>query len=411
MLIALVCLYFSIVLVLLCIAPFPHWPSYLCLWKQVIIKNDTTPLLPISVRVYYAYFLLSVLATAPVHSLLWWMDRLMFDHRELMVRLVCIVGQPRSGTTALHRMLMQDGRTFVGAPHLLWRYPYISLHILLRVTGLYEVFASQNYWNANEAGAAAAKMHKNTLGDFEEDDIFWEERFMFHYFLTLRFPYMDMLKYYNGYKTLPGCTKTHFMTTHKEVLQKAIFLKLFFHQDLKENELFFLSKTPETMEMMEDISNTYPDAHYIVPIRDSKASFNSQLTLARTSTLSKCGVDVKQIARYVPMMLEKKKIDCLEQQRLLNEIFPPSRTLVISFKDYHLNNLDTLGHIYQLLKLSHSPVTPKQTFGRSGVDYGYDFDVAFDELDNYILEKLESNKISELKTSSECSEEIAHKSD
>ena len=58
---------------------------------------------------------------------------------------VFIIGQPRSGTTFLHRTLAADNQNFIAIKHYEWRYPFISFQKLMKYSGLWKLLYNKSY--------------------------------------------------------------------------------------------------------------------------------------------------------------------------------------------------------------------------------------------------------------------------
>lgn len=173
-------------------SPFPYWKTYFTLWKYLLTSHSSV--LNIRARIRQARFLAGYFFLCPLWTFLWYLDELLYpEYRKVQVKPVFIIGQPRSGTTFLHRTLADDRNNFVAVRHMEWRYPYISLQKLFHKFAFLKKSFQSSYWPDNTAGKLASKMHPNTLVDWEEDGIFFEECFLHHFFIFLRFPYPDLL--------------------------------------------------------------------------------------------------------------------------------------------------------------------------------------------------------------------------
>ena len=102
----------SIVLGVLWITPFPHWPAYFRIWQHIFF--DPEPSIGFRARLKQVNYLLKYTLTLPFIAFCWVLDDLLFpDYRALTIRNpVFIVAQPRSATTFLHRTLAADNKSF-----------------------------------------------------------------------------------------------------------------------------------------------------------------------------------------------------------------------------------------------------------------------------------------------------------
>src|SRR5262245_29463270 len=144
------------------LAPFPHWPTYVLLWKNVL--SNPEPEVHVRARLRQITLLVRYFLFLPLWTFLWYLDDVLFyAYKRQPARPVFIFGQPRSGSTLLHRTLASDEETFVALRHIEWRFPYITVQKLLASFRLESWVKNLNYWPNTEDGRKAAKMHPNTL--------------------------------------------------------------------------------------------------------------------------------------------------------------------------------------------------------------------------------------------------------
>ncbi|MCW8830439.1 MAG: sulfotransferase, partial [Gammaproteobacteria bacterium] len=98
-------------------SPFPYWKTYFILWRQILfVRSDVRRKISKGKQVR---FLLRYALLCPVWTALWYLDELFFSaYKQQNVKPVFIIGQPRSGTTFLHRTLANDTETFVAVRHI-----------------------------------------------------------------------------------------------------------------------------------------------------------------------------------------------------------------------------------------------------------------------------------------------------
>ena len=282
-------------------APFPYWPTYRLLWNQVLKINDRR--IPNSAKLKQARFLLKYAILTPVWTFLWYLDEILYpEYRDAIIHPVFIIGQPRSGTTLLHRALATDSDSFFAIRHIEWRYPFISLQKLLKSTGFAPRFFKANYWPDTNIGRRAAHMHPNTMADWEEDGIFFEERFLQHFFLFLRFPYPELLNRIDEFQELPERVRKRILVTHSQVVKKVAYLR-------NRSHAYYLSKEVTSHSKIPDLLQMYPDARFIVMVRESSKCMISLLALMRASTNAKIGVDPLTIPGWYETFIERMRCD------------------------------------------------------------------------------------------------------
>jgi len=304
-------------------APFPYWRTYFILWRAVLFHQE--PAICLRARAKQALLLVKYAVFLPIWALLWALDEIFYRrYKRATVRPVFIVGQPRSGTTFLHRTLAADGDHFIAIRHLEWRYPFICLHRFLARTGLERRLARRSYWSGTEAGAVAARMHPNRLSDWEEDGIFFEECFLHHFFVFLWFPYPHLLQHLDGFPGLPEKVQERILRTHGRVIQKVIYMRGGQNQFYLSKEVTSHNKFPRLLEL-------YPQARFIFCLRPASEFMSSLLALVRCSTKSKIGVDPMRIPRWEPVILDRMQQDGLNLLALCQQRVEPARQTRILF--------------------------------------------------------------------------------
>jgi hypothetical protein len=326
------------------LSPFPYWRTYFVLWRQIF----TGPGPGWGRRLRQARFLLTYAFSTPIFTALWYLDEILYPgYRKVQVRPVFILGQPRSGTTFLHRTLAADRENFTAARHIEWRYPFIGVQKLIRSSKLARSLLQRNYWSATPAGEVAARMHPNKLDDWEEDGIFFEERFLHHFFIFLRFPCSDLLDYFDDFTRLPAKVRTHMLATHRKVIQKVIYLN-------GAEGLRFLSKEVTSHTKFPEILSFYPGAEFIFSLRDSGGFMNSLLALIRYSTMSKTGVDPLTIDGWEDSVLRRMEKDSARLVDIIEHQVPHEHQVLVPYAGVASDISAAVGKIYRHLGLSQS---------------------------------------------------------
>ncbi len=378
-------LYFLLALFLLglLISPFPHWPSYWRLWGKVL-KDPA----PATAKWRQAWFLLRSFAKFSFSGLCWLLDELLFpSYRKRTIEPVFIIGQPRCGTTLLHRTLAHDKDNFFAIRHIEWRYPYICVQKAIHWLGIDKRLDSAEYWPNNEAGKKAAKMHPNRLSDWEEDGIFFEENHLHHFFIFLRFPYLDLLEYMEAFPELPVREREHMLDTYHQVLQKIAYLR-------GPEERFFLSKEVTSHNKIPFYLERYPNARFILTVRESRDFISSLLPLVCSSTHSKTGVDPISIAGWQEAVIHRMRVDTRLLVSLCREVIPPERMVSIFSNDYMRHIVSATEAIYDRLGFSMSDhfrsylqgLSEQQRKRVRGYDYNTIEAEGFEEYDRFVLE-------------------------
>ncbi len=365
-------------------SPFPYWRTYLILWKYVLFDRVTH--IHFGQKMRQAWFLMKYALLTPLWTALWWLDEWLFPaYKHCTVRPVFILGQPRSGTTLLHRTLAADETTFVAARHIEWRFPYIVLQKLIKAFGLSERLKSMDYWPCTEAGKQASLMHLNALYDWEEDGIFFEECFLHHFFIFLRFPYPKLLPYLDDFPGLPARVQGQMIDIHHKVLQKILYLN-------GGAGLRYLSKEVTSHNKFVRLMRLYPDAKFVVILRNSTDFMGSLSALVRKSTHAKTGIDPVLIPEWEAAFIQRMKKDSLLLVDLCNNIIDPKNLIKLSFKGFTKDIEKTVRYLYDefgiALTESHvkylKVLQDKQHHRNSGYTYDIHAFEGFENFDKFV---------------------------
>ncbi len=330
------------------LTPFPHWPTYFKLWRNVLFNYQENAI-SLRSKLRQSKFLLKYAFLCPFWGYLWYLDEILFSsYKQQNLKPVFIIGPPRSGSTFLHRTLAGNEETFFAVRHIEWRFPFITVQKLINWFGLESKISQINYWPTNEHGKIAAKLHQNNLHDWEEDGIFFEECFLYHFFVILRFPYKNLLPYLEDFTALPKKQQVHILQIHQKVVQKIMYLR-------GHNKLY-LSKETKSMAKMELMIKLYPNARFVITTRQFADFMNSLFNLVGYSTYCKTGVDVSQLSWWKTTILTMQKRDCQLCIELLLQHLDDEHQMSISYEPLFSYIVPTLKSIYKWLDCELNPL-------------------------------------------------------
>ncbi len=277
-----------------------------------------------------------------IKSLFWHADKVTLQNVSLNAPII-IVGNPRSGTTFLHRILTEN-ENFLTLTYLQMKYPSLTLWKLFDFLGLTSRLSKINYWPNNDAAKLASKLHKHTFGDKEEIGMFLEEIMFSHYFLYRRFPFPKVAsnigdlsklsnkqwqKIQNGLDGLLRRLINYYDSKNKTVL-------------LKENESSLL-----LMKMVE----MHPKAKVIFIYRSADEISSSYQNLSIVSTKAKTGIDPRSINGWQ----ESNNMFRLKEMRelvILHQSLPDESKFLVSYEEL-VSNIETeVSAILRWLKIN-----------------------------------------------------------
>lgn len=330
-------------------SPFPLWHSYCRLWLNVLSFRGSAASIPLGTRWRQARYLSIYLLSAPLITALWWLDELLYPgYRHKEVRPIFILGQPRSGTTLLHRTLAADEENFVAVRHIEWRLPFISLQKLLQRFPFAQRALQRSYWPSTPAGETASRMHPNKLGDWEEDGIFFEECFLSHFFIFLRFPRPDQLDLFDDFERLPRRARRRMLETHRKVIQKVFFLR----EGKDHGGRRYLSKEVTSHSKFPEILHLYGDADFVFSLRSADGFMNSLLALVRYSTMSKTGLDPVSLSGWQDAVISRMQRDVKQLLEIIGKHANPQKSILLTYESVTGDLAGSVRRIYERLQLA-----------------------------------------------------------
>ena len=242
-----------------------------------------------------------------------------------------------------------------------------------------------DYWPRTEAGKQASLMHPNTLYDWEEDGIFYEECFLHHFFIFLRFPYPNLLPYLDDFPGLPERVQGQMIDIHHKVLQKILYLN-------GRAGLHYLSKEVTSHNKFMRLMQLYPHAKFIVVARHSADFMGSLSALVRASTHAKTGIDPLLIPGWEAAFIQRMKQDSLLLVDLCNNIIDPKNQIQLSFTGFITDIEKTVSYLYNELGItlteSHIKSLKALIVKQKNRTMGYTYDIhaveGFENFDNFV---------------------------
>jgi hypothetical protein len=241
------------------------------------------------------FILLLLLLMLPL-LLIWnhigfWLDDILYPSWKFtqVKNPLFIVGNARSGTTWLHRLLSNDIETFTTihtweilfAVSVTWRKMFIFLYNIDYNFGGYIMSL---ILNCEKIFIGHISVHEIGLMKPEEDEwlmshIFLSQLIMF--FFPLSGSILNPLVFYdleqssNDVYRVPEITRLQIMGYYKQCIQKHIFAR--FGNDIN-NNIIFISKNPAFTMRISSLRHVFPDCRIVVMIRDPVQSIPSMVS-------------------------------------------------------------------------------------------------------------------------------------
>jgi len=232
-------------------------------------------------RSLYRTFFLVVPAFALLHAVCFALDPIVFPGlRRTEVRgPVFSIGHARSGTTLLHRLMAADEEQF--SYFLLWEmfFPSLLEKRLLRAFLAFDarvlggrIRRRIQHWDERKFRATQG-MHESGLFAAEEDDFVLALSCCSGFWVVL-LPYMGEIDTYHVDRW-PARKRRRMMRFYKECLRRQLYLN--------GGEKTHLSKNPGFCGRVDALIETFPDARFVVPVRNPYETIPSLLKLLQSS--------------------------------------------------------------------------------------------------------------------------------
>ena len=292
---------------------------------------------------------------------------------------VFIVGNARSGTTLLTRLLAGDEERF--ATFRLWELFCPSLSQKRAVAGAMRLFsrlapralARLEAWEERQL-PELRKLNPVGVNKTQEDELLLIQ-FFASPTLAVAFPYMDELKELEYFDDLPETERRAVLSLYRQ----CVAAQLAFHG----SDRTFLSKNPSFVGKLRSILEEFPDARIIYPVRDPEASIPSLLKMMQMIWRG-MGFDADEIERASRAVADGCVKDYRYAMEVLGEL-DPARYATVAFEEFVADPAAAVRDLYDHFGWQRSAAydawldreapepDPTKKLGRSSLeDFGLD---------------------------------------
>jgi omega-hydroxy-beta-dihydromenaquinone-9 sulfotransferase len=300
-------------------------------------------------RNLYFALLIGVPTVAAIHAICFALDPLLFPSlRRTEVRgPVFCVGHARSGTTYLHRLMTKDPQFSYVLMYEMFFPSLLEKRLWRLMFRLDEIALGKRLRRradalSDRAFAATDDMHSTGLFAAEEDDFLLTFSLASGFWIVL-FPYMGELDFYHVDRW-PERKRRRMMTFYMECVRRQVALN---------GGGTHLSKNPTFCGRVESLIETFPDAKFIVPVRNPYETIPSLLKMLQSSW-SMHGRD-EHLIRHSLHVLADQSFDSYEYPLDVLARHPETRSCVVDYRDLVSQPSVTMRRIYEQLGLGLSP--------------------------------------------------------
>jgi hypothetical protein len=309
--------------------------------------NERSP----QARIYYLLVLcISVPLVSSFHAICFALDGLFFPglRRVNVEAPIFMVGHARSGTTLTHRLMSRDEGRF--SSFLLYEcyFPSLLQKKLIR----WGIAADRRWlggWLARRVGAweerrygATRHMHEMGLTIPEEDDIVLFYSMASGFWIT-KMPYMGDLDFYHM-NDWPEAKRRRYNDFYRECVRRQLYLN--------GPEKTHLAKNPLWAGRVESLITAFPDARFVVNVRDPRETIPSLLKLVRAGW-KQLGWEEARQQRCLQILANQSWHSYQHPLETL-EAHPETRGSVVDYRDLTSDPAASIERIYQDLGLPMS---------------------------------------------------------
>jgi len=299
-------------------------------------------------RIYYlVVLLLAVPVVSTFHALCFALDRLLFPGlaRVEVREPIFMVGHARSGTTLTHRLMTEDEGRF--SYFLLWEcyFPSLLQKKLIRAAARLDarrlggVLARQVRKFEEWRYGGTRHIHEMGLTVPEEDDIALYYAMASGFWIT-KMPYMGDLDFYRM-DEWPERKRRAYNRFYREVVKRQLYLNGTWK--------IHLAKNPLWAGRVASLIEAFPDAKFVVNIRDPRETIPSLLKLL-TSAWKSLGWDPERQRRCLEVMVETS-FDSYTSPLAALEANPQVRGAIVDYRELTRDPAAAIERLYKDLDL------------------------------------------------------------
>jgi len=298
-------------------------------------------------RRYLAVLLAWVPLVASFHAVCFALDVILFPSlRRIRVRApVFVIGHARSGTTLLHRLMSRDQGRFSAFMLYELYFPSLLQKKLIRGAArldrrwLHGRLARRVRAWEERRYAGMRGVHEMGLTQFEEDDIVFYYSCASGFWIT-KLPYMGELDFYHVDRWPPH-KRRRLMRFYRECIRRQLALA--------GGDRIHLSKNPVFAGRVEALIEAFPDARFVVPLRNPYETIPSLLKLMRLSWRRLGWSEARQ--RRCLRILAGQSFETYRHPLEVLARHPQTPHAVVDYRDAEADPAATIERVYQQLGL------------------------------------------------------------
>lgn len=335
--------------------PFSEWGDIFRALKVSLLKPQDIPFLhtmygPLYIvwKVFYCY---------PVETCLWYLDDILFpgyQNTEIKEPLF-LLGQPRSGTTMFESLLSEDEDRVCSMLLYEMRYPYLTVQYTVDFfssldkrffNGRFYKFLIDNDMLSVLSETGERKNMRRLRYDLpDEDDLVFFFHTFCHFLLAGFYPREEMIQFNHRFCDLSYNARMRYMQLHRKAIQKVLYRR--------GHGKRYLAKWVAGWNGQLDMAKVvYPDAKYVVVVRDPKESLRSWMKLQGLLAYQLTGNNVMRNHREVREAIIRENVQWFHKEIEFCQTTPRENLLVLRYTDIVRDIPRQVQHLYRFLDQS-----------------------------------------------------------
>lgn len=329
-----------------------NWRTFfhLLYWTLTRWSDTGLPMTPKRILLLTGFFLLYP-AVQVFHRLCFLFDDLFYPRWRTVSdpSLVFIIGNPRSGTTMLHRILAADDRHFFTFRTWELLFPAITQKRVLSLLG-----RGLDRWTGGRLSRAVQererrlfekfnKIHRIGLFSAEEDDKLLFHHCSFHG-MAWFFPFEELKRFHRFDLALPDDEKRRIMDFYKECLRRQVF---YIGQGRR-----LVSKNPASSLKVESLYRHFPHCRVVYLVRNPLEVVPSTINMAHAVWKRVAGIEegtypYQEGVYEIVRLFYEYPLSVLDRK-------PPESYRIVRYEDLVKNPQGLVHDLYQWLELDLS---------------------------------------------------------
>lgn len=328
---------FLFYVVTLSLCPFPDWNDLLLMLKvSLTTRYKDVPFLHNGVG--FLYIMWKVGVCYPLETILWHLDDILFpEYKNTEIKEpLFLLGQPRSGTTMFESLLSEDKDRFCSMLLYEMRYPYLCLQYTVDYINkfdakfchgyIYKITLWSGFLNALQETGERKAMRRLRFDLPDEDDLLFFFHTYCHFLLAGWFPSPRIVSFNHRFSDLRKDTRSRYMELHRRAVQKVMYRR--------GNGRRYLAKWVAGWNgQLDEAKATYPDAKYVVLVRDPKDSLPSWMKLQGLLAYQMTGNNVMKNHEDVRETIIKENIEWFHKEVEFCRTTSRKHLLVLRYSD------------------------------------------------------------------------------